>query len=133
MLRFPSAEWAETFQTALNANPAYAKAAQAWEGDILLLVSPDSVAPNGTGVHLDLYHGTLRAATFVADAAAVKSEFVFEGSRPNWGRVFRRELDPIKALLDGTFRIRGNLAKAMRFTQAARELVETAATIPADV
>jgi len=38
----------------------------------------------------------------------------------------------VKAILDGTFRIKGNLAKAMRFTRAAKELVETAASVPTD-
>ena len=42
----------------------------------------------------------------------------------------RHELDPIKAILDGTFRVRGNLAKLMRFTRAAKELVETASNVP---
>jgi hypothetical protein len=38
----------------------------------------------------------------------------------------------VKAILDGTFRVKGNLAKMMRFTRAAKELVETAAKIPVE-
>ena len=132
MVKFPSAEWAEAFRVALMNNSAYADAARAWEGDILLLVAPDAQSPNGSGIHLDLYHGECRAARFVPDASGVASEFVYEGPRAQWSRLLRHELDPVKAILDGTFRIKGNLAKAMRFTRAAKELVETAATIPAE-
>lgn len=132
-LKFPSSEWAAAFRTAINANSEYAESAGAWEGDILLLVRPDAEAPHGAGVLLDLFHGTCRKATFVADAAEVRSEFVYEGGRDAWRRLIRRELDPVKALLDGTFRLRGNLAKAMRFTRAAKALVETAAALPASV
>lgn len=117
---------------ALNANAAYAEAARAWEGDILFLVSADDQAPHGEGIHLDLSQGRCRAATFIADASSVSSEFVVEARRSEWARLFVHELDPIKAILDRTFRVRGNLAKLMRFTKAAKELVETAAAVPTD-
>jgi len=131
-MEFPSAEWALAYQKALNANGAYREAAQAWVGDILLLVRPSDEGTPAPGVLLVLAHGECSAATYFPDARAVASEFVYEGSRANWDRLMRKELDPVKAILDGTFRIRGNLAKAMRFTRAAKELVETAADLPGD-
>lgn len=131
-MKFPSSEWAEALRVSLNANAAYAAAAHAWEGDILFLVTKDAVAPNGEGVYLDLSQGTCRSARFVPDPTGVSSEFVYEGSRANWARLLRHEVDPVKAILDGTFRVRGNLAKLMRFTRAAKELVETAANVPTD-
>jgi putative sterol carrier protein len=127
---FPSAEWAAAYQRALNDNPAYHEAAKAWVGDILLLVrTPDPEAP-APGVHLDLANGECRAAVFHADARTVSSEFVYEGTPENWQRLMRHEIDPVKAILNGTFRVRGNLAKLMRFTRAAKELVETASNVP---
>jgi putative sterol carrier protein len=133
MVVFPSQEWAELFQLQLNANPAYAEAASAWEGDILLLVLPDVPGGAAPGVHLDLSHGQCREARFLPDAQSTESEFVYQGRRANWNRLLHHELDPVKAILDGTFQIKGNLAKAMRFTRAAKELVETAAAIPAEL
>ncbi len=130
-MEFPSAEWAAAYQKALNENPAYKEAAQAWVGDILLRVQPTDPNVPAPGVHLTLAHGECSAAVYHADARAVASEFVYEGTRENWQRLLRGEIDPVKAILDGTFRIKGNLAKAMRFTRAAKELVETAARVPA--
>lgn len=132
MPKFPSVAWAEAFQKALASNAAYREAAQAWEGDLFLRVVPDPESPNGCGVYLDLFHGECRSARFVDDASGVTSEFVYEGPRANWARLLRHEVDPVKAILDGTFKVRGNLAKALRFTRAAKELVETAAKIPSD-
>ncbi len=120
------------YQRALNANAAYQEAAQAWVGDILLLVRPADANAPAPGVHLVLAHGQCSAATYHADARAVASEFVYEGTPENWQRLLRHEVDPVKAILDGTFRIKGNLAKAMRFTRAAKELVETAALVPSE-
>ncbi|MGB6500913.1 MAG: SCP2 sterol-binding domain-containing protein [Thermoplasmata archaeon] len=130
-MRFPSAEWADAFRAALNENPEYRDAAAAWEGEILFRVSTGTggAAP---GIHLALAHGACSAATFHPDSSSVASEFVYEGSAENWGRLLRGELDPVKAILDGTFRMRGNLLKASRFTRAAKALVETAASVPAD-
>ena len=132
MPRFPSAGWADALRDALNSNPAYESAAKAWEGDFLLVLRPDAEAPEGLGVHLDLHHGRCRSATFVQDPRNVRSEFVFEGSRTDWIRLLRRELDPIQALMNGTFTLRGNMMKAMRFTRAAKEMLDTAAGIPRD-
>jgi putative sterol carrier protein len=128
---FPSANWAAAFQTALNENTAYAEAAKAWVGDILLLVQPADASAPAPGVLLDLANGTCRAATFYPDARTIASEFVYVGSPENWGRLVRHELDPVKAIMDGTFRVKGNLAKLMRFTRAAKELVETASNVTA--
>ncbi len=129
-MAFPSAEWASAFQTALNANAAYAEAARAWVGDILLRVRPADPSRPAPGVLLDLAAGSCRAATFFPDAREVPSEFVYEGPPESWGRLMRHELDPVKAILDGTFRVKGNMAKLMRFTRAAKELVETASNVP---
>jgi putative sterol carrier protein len=131
-MKFPSEEWAQAYRSALNANAAYREAATAWEGDILLLVISPKAPATASGIHLALAHGNCSAAKFYADARNVSSEFVYEGTADNWRRLLQKELDPVKAILDGTFRIRGNLAKAMRFTRAAKELVETAASIPSD-
>ena len=130
MPRFPSTEWATAFQTAINANPEYAEAARAWEGDILLLVAPDDLASEGEGIFLNLAHGSCREARYVRPAGAVEAEFVYRGSRTDWEKLLRREIDPVQAILDGTFHLKGNLAKAMRFTRAAKALIETATDVP---
>ena len=132
-MRVPSAEWASAGREAGHGSDGYRAAAQCWEGDLLLrVVSPAGSGAPSPGVLLDLWHGECRAATYFEDTASVESEFVYEGSPENWARMVRGELDPVKAILDGTFKVRGNLAKAMRYTRAAKELVETAAGIPAD-
>lgn len=129
---FPSAEWAAHFQKALNDNPAYARAAAAWEGDILFEVIADAQAAKGPGIYLDLSHGVCKEARFVTDTATVNPEFVFRSTRENWQRILRRELDPVKAFLGGTIKMSGNPAKILRFVGAAKELIDTAAGVPRD-
>jgi putative sterol carrier protein len=132
VVTFPSAEWAAAFRTALNENTAYAETAAKWEGDILFEVVEDAAAEKGPGIYLDLFHGTCREARFVTDSGSVNPEFILQATRDNWRRLMRHELDPVKAFLGGTIRMSGNPAKIMRFIGAARELLDTAASIPAD-
>jgi putative sterol carrier protein len=131
-MRFPSAEWAEAFRVELNESPAFQEAAAAWEVDLLFRVRTPGDPGPAPGIRLDIAHGTCRGAVFHPDATAIAAEFVFEGTAENWQRLLRRELDPVRSFMDGTFKVRGNLAKALRFTRAAKELVEVAAGIPID-
>lgn len=131
-MRFPSEEWANAFRAALNANPRYGEAAKQWEGDILLRVLP---GPGGTatpGVQLALAHGECTEARYLPDSAAASSEFVFEATEENWGKLMRHEMDLVSAIMNRTIRVQGNLPKLLRFTRAAKELVDTAAEIPTD-
>jgi putative sterol carrier protein len=131
-MRFPSSEWAARFQQALNESEGFREAAQAWEADILFLVKTPGSDVAAPGIRLDLSRGSCRGAQFHPDARTISAEFVFEGTPENWRKLLRRELDPVRPFIDGTFKVRGNLAKALRFTRAAKELVETAAGIPID-
>ena len=132
MARFPSAEWASDFRTAVNTSREYAEAAKGWEGDILLRVVPEDAAGPTPGIHLDLAHGECRAATFVEDSRSTVSEFVFEAHRPVWERLVRQQLDPVKAVLSQEVKVRGNFAKAMRFVRASSLLIAAAATVPTE-
>lgn len=129
-MRFPSEDWAKALQAALNANTSYAAAAQQWEGDILLRVRASSPGAPAPGVQLALAHGQCTKATFLADSSSTASEYVFEASAEDWGRILGRELDPVSAIMNRTIRVQGNLPKLLRFTRAAKELVDSAAAIP---
>lgn len=130
MARFPSAEWAHLLHEAINASEEYAVAAKAWEGDVLLRILPEETGTAPPGIHLDLAGGACRAATFVPDSRETESEFVFEATGPAWGQILGGEVDPVRAVLSGQVKIRGNFAKAMRFTKASTLLVQIASAIP---
>jgi putative sterol carrier protein len=116
----------------VNQNFACAGAATAWEGDILFRITPDAWAPSREGVELDLFDGSCRAATYVAEPAGSPSEFAYQGRRRDWARLFGHEIDPVTTILDGTFQIKGNRAKGLRFIRAEKEPVETGALVPSE-
>jgi len=130
--KFPSEEWIKAFKEELNKNEAYAEAAKDWEGDFLFIVTPDEGLDREYVFYVDLWHGKCRDACIVPSRDAKRAEFVYEGKYSNWKKLIAGELDPIQAVMTRKFKLSGNLAKVMRYTKAASELVKTASRVPTE-
>jgi putative sterol carrier protein len=127
---FASAAWVEALQHAINHYAPYQESARSWEGDFHFVIEPDGPGTTDTVVvYLDLWHGNCRAAR-LAGADDAPPEFVIRGPQRNWVRVLRRELDPIKALMTGALKLKGNFAKVLKNVRAAQDLVVAASTVP---
>ncbi|MEM1551336.1 MAG: SCP2 sterol-binding domain-containing protein [Candidatus Bathyarchaeia archaeon] len=130
--RFPSEEWIKAYKEELNKNEAYAEAAKDWEGDFLFIVTPDEGLDKEMVFYVDLWHGKCRDAYMVPSREAKTAEFVYEGPYSNWKKLIMGQLDPIQSLLMRKFKLKGNMAKIMRYTKAASELVKTASRVPTE-
>ncbi len=129
-LLFPSEDWLEAFQQALNSDAQYAAAARSWEGDVTFVVEADDGGVVACA-HLDLWHGRCRSATFHSGAEGVpQAKFELRGSLQNVLRVLRSEIDPIHAVLTRRVRLKGSLGYVLRSTQAVMEFVRLARSIP---
>ena len=56
----------------------------------------------------------------------MQAAFSYIGPYRNWIRLIKREIDPIQGVLTGKFKLKGPMMKIMRYTRAAKELVNTA-------
>ena len=130
MAKFPSDEWIKIFKDELNRNVAYEKAAKDWEGDFLFVILPDDEFENEVKYYVDLWHGKCREAYQVEGYK--KTAFTFSGSYSNWKKVIKNELDPIKGLIRGVFKISGDSIKIFGYVKAAKELINTAGRIPTE-
>ena len=130
--KFPSEEWIKAFKEELNKNKAYEEAAKDWEGDFLFVITPDEELDREYVFYVDLYHGKCREACVLPNREARKAAFVFEGPYSNWKKLIRGEIDPIKGLLTRKFKLKGSMAKILRYTKAAAELVRTASKVPTE-
>ena len=126
---FASPEWVAALKDAINNSVAYRDAAKAWEGDFWFIVEADGDAPRRL-IYLDLWHGECRAAFLAENESERNPEFRVSGNVKQWRRVVLREVDPIKALMTNTLKLKGNFAKIMRSVRAAQELVLCAAAVP---
>jgi len=130
--KFPSGEWIKAFKEELNKNETYAEAAKDWEGDFLFIVTPDEGLEKEMVFYVDLWHGKCRDAYMVPDRETKTAEFIYEGPYSNWKKLIMGQLDPIQSLLLRKFKLKGNMAKIMRYTKAASELVKTASKVPTE-
>ena len=126
-----SPEWIEEYKRQVRGSPSYKKAAAAWEGDLTLVVQTDGSAfPRDCCIYMDLWHGEARDIRLVSAEEGAKAKFVITGGYPRWKQVVKGELEPIKGMMQGKLKLRGNLAYVVRFLGAAKELVNCTTKVP---
>jgi len=139
-----SDEWLNLYEDALNKNEAYAKAASWWTGDFVFIVRASGGLDHDIMGFIGLTHGKCTGVKpissedmfeVVAPDASPSSpdkipvEYTYEATHDTWVQIINGELDPIRGLLNGKARIQGNMAKVLKATDAAKELVRTATMI----
>jgi len=130
MPKFATEEWAREYVSKLNSNASYEDAGKNWEGDIVFVIQKDEAFDKDAYLYLDLYHGKCRNSKFsFEDSELPDPEYKYIGPYTNWKRLINKEIDPIQGLLTGKFKLQGSMMKIMRFTKAAKEMVNTAASV----
>ena len=118
-------EWLEAFGEAINNNPAYKAAAAWWEGDMQCNIEPSGPLDHEVRFYLGLYHGKCTGVKMLEPGEKANPEFTLAGPYDNWVKVAKGTLDTIQAVMSGKLRLEGNMAKLMRATRAAQEIVNS--------
>jgi putative sterol carrier protein len=116
-------DWAKGLKDAINSNKNYKAAASWWEGDFIFVVTPSGNLKKEVKVFVGLYHGACTDARVLKAGEAVKAEYIYAGDYESWVKILKQQLDPIRGLLSGQFKLTGDMAKVLRATKAAQELV----------
>jgi putative sterol carrier protein len=126
--------WARAWGEELRRSDLYRTAAAGWEGSILMVLE------SGEGLELvedrpvllDLRHGECRDARAASAADREAAPFVLTAGARVWKRLLTADLDPLFAVMSGKLRLdRGNVARLLPYTQAAKEMVAAARRIEA--
>jgi len=129
---FGTDEWIKAFMEEVNKSEAYGKAASDWEGDFYFVIAPDKMYDHVAIYYLDLWHGKCRDARLVADESEFSPAFRLETSDVNWKAIIEKRLDPIQGMMTRKLKLKGNMAKIMRYVKAAQELVNCATRVPTE-
>jgi putative sterol carrier protein len=139
-----SEEWLQFYKEELNNNEAYAKAASWWTGDFVFIVRASGNLNHDLICFIGLSHGKCTGVKNISsedeyevvgpdEPASSKEklpvEYVYEAKYDAWLKILNGELDPIRALLSGQAKIQGDMAKVLKATDAAKELVRTGTLI----
>ena len=131
--RFPSDEWAKAFRDAINASSGYRAAAETWTfGPVAMVVKADPAIglADAVGLWLDIEKGSCREAKVVTQAEAMKAPFCITGEYSRWKSVIRKELDPIKGMMQKKLELKGQMTIIVKYANASKELVECSTRVP---
>jgi putative sterol carrier protein len=122
---FPTDEWFQAFIVRINGSDEYKVAAADWEGDISFLVQaePDVGFPEDVWGYLDLWHGVCRGGGVVGPDRGAGAAYLLSAPYTRWKDIVVGDLDPIKGMMQGKLKVRGDLPTIVRYVRAANELV----------
>ena len=135
MAQFPSEEWLKLYVERINDSKEYKEAAATWEGDVAYVVEPepDKGVPEDLWAWLDLWHGECRDAKYnLTPEEGEQAKFIIRAPYSRWKEVIKGELDPVKGMMQGKLRLKGDLPTIVRYVRAANELVNLAGTVPTE-
>jgi putative sterol carrier protein len=126
-LTFPSVEWMEEYKKQINSSEGYKKAGATWTAGVVALVisaKPEIGINEDFGMWLDLHQGVCREAKKVGLEEAQKAPFCIIGDYTRWKQVIKKELEPVKGMMQGKLKLKGDLPTIVRYVKASQELVE---------
>src|SRR6478752_4105616 len=122
MLLFPSDEWVDAWVHAANADPGFRESGRDWEGSVGVVLR-DLPAQAGGGGHRYLRlagrNGHWEDWALNSDEKTISGTlFVLTGGYGRWKQVIRGELNPLKAIVKGKIRVRGDLSEVLRWAKS---------------
>jgi putative sterol carrier protein len=128
---FPSEEWVKAYQAAIRSSD-YSETGKTWTRGVVALVckaEPAVGLKDDVGIWLDLHEGQCRDARLVPAEEARQAPFVVTGEYARWKQVIQGKLDPIKGMMQGKLRLKGDLPTIVRYVKASKTLVASAAKV----
>ncbi len=134
MAEFPSEDWLSEYVKRINESSDYKEASATWEGDVAFVfeAEPDNGVPEDIWAWLDLWHGECRQGKLVPAEEGEKARFIIRAPYSRWKEVIRKELDPVKGMMQGKLKLKGDLPTIVRYVKASNELVNLAGSVPTE-
>lgn len=121
-MKLYSKEWQQAWKSALQANSVYRKAAETWEGALILNVEPD------LRIYLDLHKGD---CLDIRDAHSQdECKFELAASREIWRELLEQGKDPLYLVMRGKLKLlKGSKAALLPYAKAAKAMLAAAQTL----
>ena len=134
MALFPSADWVSLFRDLINGSEEYREAGKTWEGDIAFVfeAEPDHGVPEDLVAWLDLRNGVCHGARMIEAGEGDRAEYEIRAPYSRWREVVLGDLDPVKGMMQGKLKVRGDLPNIVRHVRAANELVHLTTLVPTE-
>jgi hypothetical protein len=132
---YPSQEWADQWKAAINGSSAIAELGKEWgvgfNGNFLFELRPGGGLEEITYIYLEAAGGKCSDARKLTDASGLVPGFTVSGSYADFKPIVKGEKDFIEALLKGTFKMKGDMTKVMRYAKFMRAVANTLSSFKA--
>jgi len=132
---FPSDEWINALKSQINASEEYQQSGATWDaGDMCLVINqnPELGLNDKFYLWLDLCQGACRDAKQVPPERGEKARFLISADYDRWKEVLTRQLDPLRGMVMGKIKVRGDLPTLIRHAKAAQDLLDCATHVPTE-
>jgi putative sterol carrier protein len=121
-------EWLMVYEKNLQSDTVFKKAGQGWEGSVVIkiLAEPEIGLDEDLYLFLDLWNGECRSIRIVPPEVGDNGSYVLSGAYDKWKSVLLKETDPVKSLMQGKLKLKGDLKTLIGYVKAAVRIVELA-------
>jgi len=127
-----SEEWCRAWEEKVRASEAFAVYNKGWEGDIGCVIQADPGAnlPDNQYLYLDFADGVVNGIHMTDQTKAESAKFVISGEYIRWKQVANRELDAVKAMMQGKLKLKGNLPYVVKYLKGVQESIRCLTEVP---
>jgi putative sterol carrier protein len=127
-----SDEWCRTWENLVKASEDFAVYNKGWQGDIgcVILKDPGANLPENQYLYLDFADGVVNGIHMTDRETAENAKFVISGDYIRWKQVALRELDAVKAMMQGKLKLKGNLPYVVKYLKGVQESIRCLTEVP---
>ena len=127
-----SDEWCQAWENMVKDSKDFAVYNKGWEGDIgcVILKDPGENLPENQYLYLDFADGVVNGIHMTDQATAENAKFVISGDYIRWKQVALRELDAVKAMMQGKLKLKGNLPYVVKYLKGVQESIRCLTEVP---
>jgi putative sterol carrier protein len=134
MALYPSQEWCEEWQNALNNDPAVEETGKNWgvdfNGNWIFEVQAGDGLENTAYIYLEAAAGKCTDARMLNDPSEKEPGFVATGSYGAFKEVVKGDKDFIEGVVKGIFKLKGDMSKIMRNAKFIRAVANSISSFP---
>lgn len=120
-----SEAWCRAWEEKVRASADFAQFNKGWQGDIgcFILKDPAAGLLEDQYLYLDFEDGRVNGITMVDREKAEKAKFIISGEYIRWKQVALKELDAVKAMMQGKLKLKGNLPYVVKYVKGVQESI----------
>lgn len=124
--------WILAYEKLIQGDATYRQHSKGWQGSVVIQIMADPKVGLDEDMYLflDLHDGECRSVRLVPKEIGENANFLIIGFYERWKQVMRGELEPVKGMMQGKLKLKGDLPTLVRYAKASTRLAELVGEVP---